>query len=141
MLSFVCIVFILGFHLVFFLSIFLSFGVGYGVVMLVALDKCDIELIEEIRLIFQSLDRDGNGTLDKEDFVEIVQTSALVNTSTSFVGTTSSSTTAFFMEQDDCSSNNTPEILISFQKINSCKQEVELIDEEEQAIWYEKLEK
>lgn len=37
--------------------------------MLVAMNKCDKEFLDEIRMTFARLDRDGTGILDKEDMV------------------------------------------------------------------------
>jgi Ion channel/EF-hand domain pair len=41
--------------------------------MLVALQKVDKESIDELKTIFQSLDKNGNGTLEKEDLVDLVE--------------------------------------------------------------------
>jgi Ca2+-binding EF-hand superfamily protein len=43
--------------------------------MLVALQKVDKESIDDLRAIFRSLDTNGNGMLEKDDLVEIVQKS------------------------------------------------------------------
>lgn len=46
--------------------------------MLVALQKCDQEIMDDLKSIFNSLDKDGNGLLDKEDLVELAQSSGLL---------------------------------------------------------------
>ena len=38
--------------------------------MLVALQKCDQETIDELKDIFQSLDINDNGVIDKDDLIE-----------------------------------------------------------------------
>lgn len=45
--------------------------------MLVALQKVDKESIDELKRLFDSLDKDGNGVLDKEDLVEYTEDSPL----------------------------------------------------------------
>ena len=40
------------------------------IVMLVALQKCDQETIDELKDIFQSLDINDNGVIDKDDLIE-----------------------------------------------------------------------
>ena len=44
--------------------------------MLVALQKVDQESIDDLRAIFNNLDTNGNGVLDKDDLVELTQSSA-----------------------------------------------------------------
>ncbi len=53
------------------LAEFLSF-------MLVALGKVDRDSIDELKAVFDSLDKDGNGILRKEDLVEIAEESPLM---------------------------------------------------------------
>jgi Ca2+-binding EF-hand superfamily protein len=48
-------------------------------VMLVALQKCDQETIDELRLIFHTFDKNGNGLLDKNDLVEVTQKSGVLS--------------------------------------------------------------
>jgi Ca2+-binding EF-hand superfamily protein len=42
--------------------------------MLVALQKCDQETIDDLRAIFRSLDMNGNGLLEKDDLVDLTRT-------------------------------------------------------------------
>jgi Ca2+-binding EF-hand superfamily protein len=46
--------------------------------MLVALQKCDQETIDELRFIFHSFDKNGNGLLEKSDLIEITARNAYV---------------------------------------------------------------
>lgn len=45
--------------------------------MLVALQKVDQESIDELVSLFKSLDSNGNGVLDKDDIIELAESSAL----------------------------------------------------------------
>lgn len=51
------------------------------VVMLVALQKCDQETINELHFIFHSFDKDGNGLLEKNDLVQVTRRSGCLSSS------------------------------------------------------------
>lgn len=50
--------------------------------MLVALQKVDKESMDDLKTIFKCLDKNGNGTLEKEDLVDLVQASRELRVST-----------------------------------------------------------
>lgn len=51
-------------------------GVSYGeflAFMMVAMQKVDQKSVDEVKAVFQSLDADGSGTLQKEDLILLVE--------------------------------------------------------------------